>query len=97
MKKQIEEFVQGLLDSTLTDEQQSIVLQNEMDMTGAINPKVCSNAANACRTTNYDCTNYGDYCVGAINEGVCVNRELVNPNTGNCLCSPGGSNKSVSC
>lgn len=77
-KSKIQKFVEGLMNSELTDSQQSIVLSTDVESIGAGNNSGCKNSyAGACKGDNSKCTNYGNACVDGTNPD-CENK----PNPG---------------
>lgn len=68
----IDDFVNSLGNSGLTENQESVLLTCDLDSIGGNNDKNCNNASSACETTNTGCTNRGDYCKVS-NNSECVN------------------------
>ncbi len=72
-KSKIQKFVEGLMNSELTDSQQSVVLSTDESLIGAANNPDCSNySEKACTGANRTCINYGDACAEGTN-GKCKN------------------------
>ena len=62
-KSKIQKFVEGLVNSELTDSQQSVVLSTDVESIGAGDNSGCKNSyAGACKGDNSKCTNYGSAC-----------------------------------
>lgn len=68
-KGRIENFLMSLeTNGMLTGEQQSMVLQSELDMIGGANTGDCTNkVAETCGGVNSVCANFGVACGGGLN------------------------------
>ena len=79
----INEFINSLSNDVLNDHQ-SVMLSAESEYIGGDNVGTCINAElNACKGSNYSCTNYGT-CTGSSN-GKCTNMPPINTGNPDCV------------
>lgn len=75
-KSKIQKFVEGLMNSELTDSQQSVVLSTDEALIGAATNPGCRNSVpKACNGENEGCINYGDSCENGTNPE-CTNKPV---------------------
>lgn len=81
-KEKINLFLEGIKDSSITEEQASVVLNEGagIDSLNADNDG-CTNGGPSCKGVNRQCTNKGSYCDESKNEG-CNNVILPPPSDG---------------
>jgi hypothetical protein len=72
-RKKIQDFVESLVDSSLPEEQQSVVLTSDLELVGGTDNTDCTNNSTACQNvSNEKCTNSGSNCKGSKNSN-CLN------------------------
>lgn len=75
-KSKIEKFVSGIVDATLPEEQQSLILNSDLDSMGGDNSRCQNYASDACAGKNDRCSNAGSCGERSENEG-CFNGVIV--------------------
>lgn len=91
----IKRFIETVLDSSITPDQQSKICSTELSLIGSSSDGVdpptngyCQNSSDSCgRTNKFICYNSGNFCNLSSNPGKCVNTEPVYP-PANPTCDP---------
>lgn len=90
-KSEIKKFIESVLDSSVSVDQQSMICSTELSLIGGDNNDGnarCENSATACGATNkIVCYNSGNFCNLSDNQGRCFNMEPALPPT-NGSCDP---------
>lgn len=81
-KSRIEKFVSGIVDATLPEEQQSLILNSDLDSMGCGTNSKCTNfSADGCKGTNSGCTNAKTCGDKSTNEKCNNGVTVINPET----------------
>ncbi len=59
-KSKIEKFVSGIVDATLPEEQQSLILNSDLDSMGGANTRCRNFTPDGCAGKNAECSNAGN-------------------------------------